>query len=78
MALRRGPDTFMQLFRRHVAGLLAAGPALCPGAARDLRLLEDALSGGLLARLRALHRVRGLVRRTRLETLLFRLWFLIG
>ncbi len=78
MALRRGPDAFMQLFRRHVTGLLASGTALSPDAARDLRILEDALSGGLLPRLRAMRRVRSLVRRTRLETLLFRLWFLIG
>ncbi len=78
MALRRGPDAFMQLFRRHVAGLLAAGPALSLEAARDLRILDHALSAGLLTRLRAMRRVRSLVRRTRLETLLFRLWFLIG
>ncbi len=78
MALRRGPDAFMQLFRRHVAGLLASGPALSAEAARDLRILEGALSGGPLARLWAMHRVRSLIRRTMLETLLFRLWFLIG
>ena len=78
MALRRGPDAFMQLFRRHVAGLLASGTVLSPEAVRDLRILEDALSGGLLPRLRAMRRVRSLIRRTRLETLLFRLWFLIG
>ncbi len=78
MALRRGPDAFMQLFRRHVAGLLASGAGLSPEAARDLRILDDALSAGLLARLRAMRQVRSLIRRTRLETLLFRLWFLIG
>ncbi len=78
MALRRGPDAFMQLFRRHVVGLLASDAALSPEAARDLRILDDALSAGLLARLRAMRQIRSLIRRTRLETLLFRLWFLIG
>jgi glycosyltransferase involved in cell wall biosynthesis len=78
MALRRGPDAFMQLFRRHVAALAASNLALSPAAAHDLRVLERALEGGLLARLRAMRQIRSLIRRTRLETLLFRLWFLIG
>ncbi len=77
-ALRRGPDAFMQQFRRHTAGLAAYRHALSPGAVRDLDLLERALAGGLTARLDALRRVRFLVRQTRLETLLFRLWFLTG
>lgn len=78
MAVRRGPDEFMQLFRRHVRGLVANPQALSPSALHDLALLDRALSGGPLARMRAMRRVRGLVRQTRAETALFRLWFLIG
>ena len=78
MALRRGPDEFMQLFRRHVAGLVAYRHALSAPAVEDLLALQSALAGGLLARLLALGRTRCLLRQTRVETLLFRLWFLIG
>jgi len=78
MALRRGPDEFMRSFRRHVHGLVANPQALSPAALHDLTLLDRALSGGLLERLRAMRRVRGLVRQTWAETVLFRLWFLIG
>lgn len=78
MALRRGPDEFMQLFRRHVDGLMAYRHALSPAALRDLEALHRALSGGLLPRLRAMRQVRSLIRQTTAETLLFRLWFLIG
>ena len=78
MALRRGPAEFMQLFRRHVEGLLAYRHALSPLALRDLEALHRALSGGLLSRLRAMRQVRSLIRQTTAETLLFRLWFLIG
>ena len=78
MALRRGPDEFMQLFRRHVAGLVAYRHALSAPAVDDLLVLQSALAGGLPSRLRALFRTRCLLRQTRVETLLFRLWFLIG
>ena len=78
MALRRGPDAFMQLFRVHVAELAAQPGALSPRARADLSLLLTSLQGGRLARLRAIRRLPQLIRRTRLETLLFRLWFLIG
>ncbi|WP_419731045.1 glycosyltransferase family 2 protein [Lichenicola sp.] len=78
MALRRGPDEFMQLFRRHVDGLMAYRHALSPAALRDLEALHRALSGGLLSRLQAMRQVRSLIRQTPAETLLFRLWFLIG
>ncbi len=78
MALGRGPDAFMMLFKRHVAALLANPQALSAQAADDLALLQRALERGILARLRAIAQVRSLVRQTRLETLLFRLWFLIG
>jgi hypothetical protein len=78
MALGRGPDAFMMLFKRHVAALLANPQALSAQAADDLALLQRALERGILARLRAIAQVRSLVRQTWLETLLFRLWFLIG
>ncbi len=78
MALRRGPDDFMRLFRRHVAGLVAYRQALSAPAVEDLLLLQRALAGGLPGRLLAMLRMRRLLRQTRIETLLFRLWFLIG
>ncbi len=78
MALRRGPDAFMGLFAQHVAALLANPQALSPQAEADLALLQQALRGGPLARLRAMRQVRSLVRQTLPETILFRLWFLIG
>ena len=78
MALRRGPDTFMALFRTHVAELAAHADTLSPPAREAITLLQTSLSGNRLARLRAMRRLPRLTRRTRLETLLFRLWFLIG
>ena len=77
-AVKRGPDAFMKLFRLHVAELTAQPDRLSPQARADLALLEASLRGNKLARLRALLRLPQLVRQTRLETLLFRLWFLIG
>lgn len=78
MALRRGPETFMMLFRLHVKELAAHADALSPQARADLALLRASLQGNSLARLRALFRLPQLTRQTRLETFLFRLWFLIG
>lgn len=78
MALRRGPEAFMTLFRQHVAALAGQPALLSPQAREAVALLERALAGGRTARLAALRRLPHLVRQTRLETLLFRLWFLIG
>ncbi len=78
MALRRGPDAFMALFRLHVAELAAEAETLSPQARADVTLLQRSLCGTRLERLRAMRRLPRLTRRTRLETLLFRLWFLIG
>ncbi len=78
MAIKRGPDAFMSLFRIHVAQLAAQSVTLSPQAHADLALLLTSLQGTRLARLRAMRRLPQLARRTRLETLLFRLWFLIG
>lgn len=78
MALKRGPDTFMSLFRVHVAELTAQSAVLSPQARADLAMLLASLRGNRLVRLQAMRRLPQLTRRTRLETLLFRLWFLIG
>jgi glycosyltransferase involved in cell wall biosynthesis len=76
-ALRRGPAPFMRLLRQHVA-TLQAHPELLPAATRrQLAAIADALNGGRMARLRVLG-MPGLVRQTRLETLVFRVWFLLG
>jgi len=76
-ALRRGPGAFMRIFRANLAAL-AAQPALLTEAARaDVARLQAALAGGIPARLGAL-RLPGLRRQTLLETLTFRLWFLLG
>ncbi len=78
MALRRGPDAFMTLFRRHVEELAEQAALLSPQARAELALLQASLHGNGLTRLRALLRLPQLIRQTRLETLLFRIWFLIG
>ena len=78
MALRRGPDAFMSLFRRHVDELAGHAALLSPQARAELALLQASLQGNRLARLQALLRLPQLTRQTRLETLLFRIWFLIG
>ena len=76
-ALRRGPAAFMRTLRAHLAAL-AAQPELMSAAARqDVARLQAALAGGRLARLAVL-RLPGLRRQTALETLTFRLWFLLG
>ncbi len=77
-ALWRGPDAFMMLFRAHVAELAAEAAILSPEARADIAVLRQSLCGGRLTRLRAMLTLPGLARRTPLETLLFRLWFLIG
>ena len=78
MALKRGPEAFMSVFRVHVVELAAQSVALSPQAHADLALLLASLRSNRLARLRTMRRLPQLARRTRLETLLFRLWFLIG
>ena len=76
-ALVRGPGAFMHLFRANVAALAAQPALLSPAARRDVARLQAALTGGRRRRLAAL-RLPGLVRQTALETLTFRLWFLLG
>jgi len=76
-ALRRGPGAFMRIFRQHVAALRDQADLLAPVAGAQVAALDRALDGGLLGRLAAL-RMPGLIRQSWPETMLFRLWFLLG
>ncbi len=74
-ALRRGPQIYMTMLRRHADALAAQAVRLPPTARRDLRLVRAGLRGGLPERLTAL--ACGRFRRaTPLENLLFAYWFL--
>lgn len=76
-AARRGRTPFMTIFWRHIT-TLQAGAASLPDKTREtLTLIQRTNQGGFLARLRVL-RLPGFVRQTSAETLLFRLWFLLG
>jgi hypothetical protein len=76
-AVKRGRGPFMTVFWRHVAALRAR-PGLLPDRTWTLlTIIDRAGRGGIFARFKAL-RIPGFVRQTRLETLLFRLWFLLG
>jgi Glycosyl transferase family 2 len=76
-ALRRGPGVFMNVLRQHLAALIARPDLMCETAQSNVRTLHRALQGNFRQKLRAL-RLPGLCRQNRLETALFRLWFLIG
>lgn len=76
-ALRRGPGPYMRLLRQHVATLQAHADLLPDPTHRQLAVITRGLNGGLRARLHAL-RLPGFVRQTWLETLVFRVWFMIG
>ena len=75
-ALRRGRVPFMHRFWRHTAALQARAEQLPERTRARLALLDQASHGGVLTRVRALRHL-GLARRTWLETLLFRLWFVL-
>jgi hypothetical protein len=75
-ALRRGPDSFMQVFRHNVAALAAQPELLSPPARAQITTIARALDGGVLRRCGML-RMRGLRRQTWPETMLFRLWFML-
>jgi hypothetical protein len=76
-ALRRGRAAFMRILRAHVAALNAT-PQLLSGSARcQLDVVARSLENGVGARVAAL-RMRGFARQTFAETLIFRLWFLLG
>lgn len=76
-AMRRGPGVFMAVLRHHVAGLREQPHLLSPEAARALDEIDAALRSGPARRLAAL-RLPGLYRQTWQETLLFRIWFMVG
>ncbi len=76
-ALRRGPGPFMRLLRLHVATLQANADMLPHETRRQLAVITQGLNGGIRARIRALC-LPGFVRQTWLETLVFRVWFMIG
>jgi hypothetical protein len=76
-AARRGWRPFMTLFWRQVAALRAGPISLPDETLLQLEVIERAHRGGLPARLRALG-LPGFIRQTWAETLLFRLWFLLG
>ena len=67
---------FMRLLRGHVAILQAQRDSLPADAQRQLDIISRGLQGGVCARLRAL-RSHGFRRQTLLETLVFRVWFLL-
>lgn len=76
-ALRRGPGVFMRVLRENVAALRAQPGLVAPENRAVLERIHLGLAGGPGARLAAL-RTQGLRRQTWQETLLFRLWFMVG
>jgi Glycosyl transferase family 2 len=76
-ALRRGPRAFMNVLRQHLAALIAQPHLLRETTRPTVLRLHHALQGSIPEKLGVL-RLPGLRRQTRLETLLFWLWFLIG
>jgi glycosyltransferase involved in cell wall biosynthesis len=76
-AARRGRDPFIGLFWRHVAALQARPGLLTERTRAVLATIVNASRGGIVARARVLF-LPGFVRQTWLETLVFRLWFLLG
>jgi hypothetical protein len=75
-ALRRGPGPFMRLLRQTIAALLEQPELVTSRGREQLVALARALDGGTLPRLRALT-MPELRRQGWLETMLFRLWFLL-
>ncbi len=77
-ALRRGPRVFMNVFRQQVLALAAHQGTISNASFEQVCAVATALRGGLLARARVLRRMRGMLRQSWPETLLFRLWFMLG
>lgn len=77
-ALGRGRGPFMANLRNHVAALLALRDKLPPEVRGSLEIIDRGCRGKFRARLRALRIPGFLLRQTRAETLLLRLWFLLG
>jgi glycosyltransferase involved in cell wall biosynthesis len=76
-AIRRGRASFMRLLRAHVAALGATPHLLSSPARCQLDIVARALETGVCARAAAL-RMSGFARQTFAESLIFRLWFLLG
>jgi hypothetical protein len=76
-AIRRGQGPFMTLFWSQVEALLAGRIPLPAETRAQLTVIARGKRGGLPARLKALG-LPGFIRQTWPETLLFRLWFLLG
>jgi Glycosyl transferase family 2 len=76
-ALRRGPMAYMNILRGHVADLLARPMLVGQRNYPVLLEIQEALEGNVLQRVRVLCHA-DLRRQGWLETLLFRIWFLIG
>lgn len=76
-AMRRGPDLFMRVLRDNVSALRAQPRLVAPENRAVLERIHHGLANGPGARLAAL-RTPGLRRQTWQETLLFRLWFMVG
>jgi len=76
-ALRRGPSAFMTVLRQNVAALEAQADLLTPSAREEVVRIAHALRAGPWRRVTVL-RLPGFVRQTRLETALFRVWFMLG
>ena len=75
-ALRRGPEPFMRLLRGYVAALTEHAAELPQPARYQLSRIAWGLKGGWGRRLNVL-RMPEFRRQTWLETLLFRIWFLL-
>ena len=76
-AIRRGPEPYMGLMRRHVGQLTAHCDRLSAAARRDVAQIERGLAGGVTGRV-ATMRCPGFARQSSLENALFRLWLLLG
>jgi hypothetical protein len=76
-ALRRGRASFMRILRAHVAALSATPDLLSAPERCQLDIVARALKSGVRARTAAL-RMTGFARQTLAESLIFRLWFLLG
>ncbi len=76
-ALRRGPRSFMYMLREHLTALSAQQEFICPEARVIVGRLLRSVHGSLRERMVTI-RTPGLRRRAGLETLVFRIWFLIG
>ncbi len=74
-AIQRGPVVYMTMMQRHTDALLVQTPKLTAEAKQDLALVRQGLYGNFSKRILSL-RCQRFRRRTTLENLLFRFWFL--